>query len=597
MTLLPYRSTGQRTTRAGIGALMVAAVVGGGLLSTASAVAAPVAPASAAAVADAGQRAIENTLLASGTGKGRGITYDYSGTGSLYTIEDQKKIWHIDSATGKRSEVAHDKRITGATALAADCMGHLYVHGNKNVWKIDLESGSTTSISKPGWEVRDMATDKAGNVYLLSGSLWGGKGELIMIPPNGEKIAIAEFKKSPHFVSYNPGNAKLYVGEQGNFSDWNKQIVEIDPKDPAGRRVVEGGLGGIEALAIDRAENLFYVGKRKGEKNFQLFHKKIGSAEPAKPIAGPVEDPRAFVVDGNGNGYLLQSTNNSWTGNKWKLNKLTGVPAWSSRPLPVGDVKESELADFTGDGKADLVAKDARSEALFRWNGDGKGTFGRGEKLFDQWNYTQTSAGDFDGDGKADLVAAAANGQLYLWRGKGDGTFGERESLTKGWGKFEETTAGDFDHDGVIDLVAREKATGELKWWRGSRKPGNPFEKPLTLTGWKGFGQTTAADVNGDGFADLVAVDPQNRLKVWLNDQNTAPGHNPFMKPVIVNSTWDRYGNLAAGDLDGDGKDDLFATDNTAEIAKTWKSTGKPGPDLYTDIKKFDLEIPDSTVL
>jgi len=95
--------------------------------------------------------------------------------------------------------------------------------------------------------------------------------------------------------------------------------------------------------------------------------------------------------------------------------------------------------DFSGDGKVDLVAARTNGD-LYLYRGNGLGGFaGAGVKIGAGWGVFSKvfSPGDFSGDGRADVVAARTNGDLYLYRGNGLGGFaGAGTKIGAGWGTF-----------------------------------------------------------------------------------------------------------------------------------------------------------------
>ncbi|MDX5569701.1 VCBS repeat-containing protein [Streptomyces sp. ID05-04B] len=91
--------------------------------------------------------------------------------------------------------------------------------------------------------------------------------------------------------------------------------------------------------------------------------------------------------------------------------------------------------DLNGDGVGDLLTQD-RANNLYRFYGTGRGTFGPAVKVFAGWGSaydTLVGVGDITGDGKADLVARDTAGGLYRIPGDGRGSFTTRVKIGAGW--------------------------------------------------------------------------------------------------------------------------------------------------------------------
>jgi hypothetical protein len=93
------------------------------------------------------------------------------------------------------------------------------------------------------------------------------------------------------------------------------------------------------------------------------------------------------------------------------------------------------VGDLNGDGIGDLLAQD-KTNTLYRYYGTGKGSFGVRAKVFAGWGGSYNvvvGAGDITGDGKADLVARDTAGNLYRQNGTGKGSFAARVKIGSGW--------------------------------------------------------------------------------------------------------------------------------------------------------------------
>jgi hypothetical protein len=124
-------------------------------------------------------------------------------------------------------------------------------------------------------------------------------------------------------------------------------------------------------------------------------------------------------------------------------------------------------------------------------------------------------AGDITADGKSDLLAVTTSGTLYLYAGSGSGmSVAGRVSLGTGWQQYNALVGGgDITGDGRPDLLARDKS-GVLWRYAGTGSASKPFGTRVKLgTGWQQYTKLfTPGDANGDGKADLMAVNSSGAL-------------------------------------------------------------------------------------
>ncbi|MFI7339001.1 FG-GAP-like repeat-containing protein [Streptomyces sp. NPDC050085] len=205
------------------------------------------------------------------------------------------------------------------------------------------------------------------------------------------------------------------------------------------------------------------------------------------------------------------------------------------------------LSGLTVHGSGDLVARDA-SGVLWYYRGGGNARpFAPRVKAGGGWNaYTVlTGAGDLTGDGRADLLARDASGVLWLFPGTADpaSPFAARVKIGSGWNTHRILAGrGDLTGDGHADLLAID-TTGALWLYQGTGKAAAPYAPRTKVgTGWGGYDTLVVpGDLTGDGTADLLARDASGAL--WLY-RGTGRAAAPYAPRTKVGTGWSTYVDL-----------------------------------------------------
>jgi hypothetical protein len=191
----------------------------------------------------------------------------------------------------------------------------------------------------------------------------------------------------------------------------------------------------------------------------------------------------------------------------------------------------------------------------------GDGTFGGATNFSDGQSVPIALVlADFNGDGKLDLAIAnlgngAGTGGLSVMMGNGNGTFGTPTQ----YGKSAYTigvTAADMNGDGKLDLVAVGYDTvsnnGFVSVLLGNGD--GTFQSPINLTtGYSSFYNVIVADYNGDGKLDVAAGDYNGGVNVFLGN-----GNGTLQSPLIFGAAT-APANLISGDFNADGAPDIAA--------------------------------------
>jgi FG-GAP-like repeat len=208
-----------------------------------------------------------------------------------------------------------------------------------------------------------------------------------------------------------------------------------------------------------------------------------------------------------------------------------------------------------------------------------------------------TPLSPFKANGTGDMVARDPSGVLWYYAGTGTlaRPFDPPTRVGGGWNTYNLLAgAGDLTGDGHADLLARDGA-GVLWLYKGTGKTAAPFAARARVgAGWNTYNLVTqAADLTGDGHADLLARDTTGRL--WLY-KGTGNATAPYGARVQIGTGWNGYTHiLGIGDLLADGHPDIIATDKTGHLwyyAGTGNPTAPykprvdtgPGWNTYTDL-------------
>ena len=344
------------------------------------------------------------------------------------------------------------------------------------------------------------------------------------------------------------------------------------------------------------------------------------------------------------------------------LSSLDGSNGFRMDGVAKGDLSGSSVSgagDVNGDGFDDLIVGSLGADPSGDVSGSSYVVFGKasgfdaslnmssldgsngfrldGARSYDRSGYSVSSAGDVNGDGFDDLLIGTAPNDVsfssnYVVFGKNsgfdaalnlsslDGTNGFRLHGGSGWSV---SNAGDVNGDGFDDVIVGDPwAAPNGVYDAGSSYvvfgKSSGFDASLdlsSLNGTNGFrldgvaaddssgiSVSTAGDVNGDGFDDVIVgayhrVDPNGNLSgssyvVFGNGS----GFNAALNLSALNGTngfrLDGVGEelvSTAGDVNGDGFDDVIVGDPNPSFGSSYVVFGKSsGFDATLNLSDLD---------
>jgi hypothetical protein len=229
------------------------------------------------------------------------------------------------------------------------------------------------------------------------------------------------------------------------------------------------------------------IGYRPGNGAGSLSEGKAASGWPSSVALVPFGD-----IDGDRHNDILVR----FSSGELRVYRLKfGWPIETSTPhttLGTGWTQYDVLTspgDISGDGRADLLARNASTGTVYLYKGTSTGKLSARVKLYDNWKTYKkiVGVGDLNGDGIGDLIAQDKANTLYRCYGTGKGTFTSRVRLFTNWGSTYNTVVGvgDITSDGKADIIARDTA-GNL--YRQTGYGNGSFAARVKIgTGWQGY--------------------------------------------------------------------------------------------------------------
>jgi hypothetical protein len=294
------------------------------------------------------------------------------------------------------------------------------------------------------------------------------------------------------------------------------------------------------------------------------------------------DEGRAYVYHGSSAG--LSATPN-WTAESDQADAYFGISV-------------ATAGDVNGDGYADVILGASGYDKMQTDEGQAYVYCGSSSGLSATANWKEqgrqagaylgcsvSAAGDVNGDGYADVIVGAkgyadgqsGEGRASLYCGSALGLYttaiwtGESD-LAGAWFGASVATAGDVNGDGYADVIvgAPNYGNGQTGEGRASVYYGSVSTRTMDAywaaegdqdQAYYGFSVSTAGDVNGDGYADVIvgayAYDSDGRVFVYHGSSSGLSTTADWTVGAILQDSQFGYCVSTAGDVNGDGYADV----------------------------------------
>lgn len=256
---------------------------------------------------------------------------------------------------------------------------------------------------------------------------------------------------------------------------------------------------------------------------------------------------------------------------------------------------EIVTGDFDGDGTLEFAGFYGHQNymKLVVWDDVTPGTYDRNNgtvvAVSDAYNISNIAgrivAGDFDGDGKDEIGVLYNHGtfiRFWIFSRNENGTFTGKYVLTTGAFNAETLTgrvaAGDFDGDGRDEIGALQEYGDSVRFWIFNKPHSN--ETDHYYVGTTGIfdannftNRVAAGDFDGDGRDELGALyEANNTVGFWIFNQPRAGETDHYKAGTTEAFSVSAISNrVTAGDFDNDTRDELSAFFNYGYYFKIWK--------------------------
>jgi peptidase C25-like protein/VCBS repeat protein len=311
------------------------------------------------------------------------------------------------------------------------------------------------------------------------------------------------------------------------------------------------GVGGMDIVATTWTSKSVYAFDKQGQ------------LKPGWPFAIPAESwsiPALGDLDGNGTKEVLFGINSNTlyalrsNGTEWIDGDNNAATPGVFKSLPGGpNFGTPALVDLDGNGKLDIIYGDGAGW-LHAWRPDGSYLPGFPIALGGQIS-SSVAVGPLDGAGDPELdivVSVSGVDLLYVIGANGGQHAGfPKQLITRDVSRAPSPALADINGDGYLDIVAAS-TTGLLYAYdrNGALLPGFTNLRFSTLTSSASESSPVVADITGDRIPDIVMGDENQTLNGFSGTGAKLPGF-----PIVVGG--EIRGTPALCDCDGDGLSEI----------------------------------------
>jgi len=378
-------------------------------------------------------------------------------------------------------------------------------------------------------------------------------------------------------ASYNDNKIAWYENDGASPPGWTARTISTsaDGAESVFAADVDGD-GDVDALSASFLDNTI------------AWYENDGASPPGwteRMISTTASDAMAVAaadVDGDGDTDVLSALYDVST-IAWYENDGASPPGWTPRTITATafGARSVFAADVDGDGDLDAVSASQLDDTVAWYESDGASPPGWTPRTISTAaaSVSWVSSADVDGDGDADVLSASADDDTIAWY-ENDGASPPgwtARTITSGADAARSVFAADLDGDGDADVLSASANDDKIAW---SENDGAspPVWTTRTITTAADLVQAVfAADVDGDGDADVLSASFNDSKIAWYENRSIHPSA-AFPVQSVISTSADNARSVGAADVDGDGDTDLLSASAGDEKVAWYQNSGATPP-------------------
>jgi len=177
---------------------------------------------------------------------------------------------------------------------------------------------------------------------------------------------------------------------------------------------------------------------------------------------------------------------------------------------------------------------------------------------------------DLDIIGGSEITPTTASKGLAWWRNNGNNNW-ERFIIDASFIHIMSVDVADINNDGFPDIVATSWQLNQVAWWENSGDPTQSWTRYIINSNFTNAHDVKCTDIDSDGDTDIVAASyGLGRIDIFYNDGNPTSNWQSSTLPGSFNGAL----GVFVIDLDKDDDPDILGTAADAGLISWWENSG-----------------------